>query len=142
IDGSVLEAGVEHFRAGRVRVTAGQRARGQSRAGTKDRPERQPMDCGSAQAWTAAEEFCTAARDSGFTRLDANAGDSDARAHFGMQPDSEGAGGCQHQIGFGGRRIAAWWPNLDSIWTNTHLPATWRVGLGCVPAITKAPASA
>ena len=48
INGRVLEAGVEHFRAGGVRVTAGQRARGENRAGTKDRPERQPMDCGSA----------------------------------------------------------------------------------------------
>src|SRR5437016_14522048 len=84
IDGSVLEASVEHFRAGRVRATAGQCARGQNSAGTKDRPERQPMDCGSAQAWTAAEEFCTAAHDSGFMRLDANAGDSDARTHFDM----------------------------------------------------------
>src|SRR5881409_3630523 len=41
----------------------------------------------------------------------------------------------------GGRRLAAWSPNLGSIWTNSHLPPTWRVGPGCVPAITKAPAS-
>ena len=47
IDGSVLEARVEYFGAGRIRVVVGERARSQGRAGTKDGPKGQSMDCRS-----------------------------------------------------------------------------------------------
>jgi len=111
IDGDLLETGVECFGAGGIRVAAGEWARSEGSAWTKDGSERQPMDRGFAQTWVATEQFCAAAGNPGFAGFDADAGHFDARAHVGMQSDSEGVGGCQHQIGIGGERC------IRRVWT-------------------------
>src|SRR5438093_890319 len=104
IDGSLLEAGLEYFGAGGMRVVVGERARSQGRTGEKDGPKGQPMDCRFVQTWTAAEQLRPAATDSGVAGFDTLARDPDARAQFGLQPDSESSGRRQHQIRFGGQR--------------------------------------
>src|SRR5215469_15542320 len=56
VDGSVLEASVEHS-CGAVRGVIGERAAHQSRARPEDGPERQRVDCGFAAARVAPREF-------------------------------------------------------------------------------------
>ncbi len=104
VDGNLLEADMEYFGAGRIRTAASERARSEGGAWPKDGPERLPMDSGFAQARVATEQFCATTDDSGFAGSDTDAGDSDARAHFSLQPDSEGLGGCQHQVGVRSQR--------------------------------------
>src|ERR1700730_9477891 len=69
VDGGVLEAGVEHFGAGRIRVAISERARSESGAGTKDGPKGLSMDSGFAQARFAPEQLCATARHPGSARF-------------------------------------------------------------------------
>src|SRR5207247_7910231 len=92
VDGRVLETGVEHFGTRRIRIAVGERARSQGGTWTQNGSKGQPVDRRFAQAWIAAKQFCAAASNPGFAGFDTDPGDPDARAHFDLQPDSEGPG--------------------------------------------------
>ena len=104
VDGRVLETGVEHFGTRRIRIAVGERARSQGGTWTQNGSKGQPVDRRFAQAWIAAKQFCAAASNPGFAGFDTDPGDPDARAHFDLQPDSEGPGRRQHQTGIGSQR--------------------------------------
>src|SRR6266481_3748753 len=106
----LLEASVEYFGGGGIRSAAGERARSQDCAWAQDGSEGQPVDCRFAPTWVVAQEFRATATGSRSARSDENSGHAGARAQLDLQSDTEGAGGCQHQVGYGGqRRVRRFW---------------------------------